>query len=36
MRNELPVNLDMLILGELRILTGIGPPKERLGTGLSL
>jgi len=24
MRNELPVNLDMLILGELRVLTGIG------------
>jgi hypothetical protein len=23
-RNELPVNLDMLILGELRVLTGIG------------
>jgi hypothetical protein len=24
MRNELPVNIDMLILGELRVLTGIG------------
>src|SRR4029077_15550516 len=24
MRNELPVNIDMLLLGELRVLTGIG------------
>ncbi len=24
MRNELPVNMEMLILGELRVLTGIG------------
>ena len=23
-RNELPVNIDMLLLGELRVLTGIG------------
>jgi hypothetical protein len=28
MRNELPVNIDMLILGELRVLTGIGRQRK--------